>query len=50
MELSSKAENILRQIDDKTKLGDLRKIANDIKKDHDLAMELWANKIEKMND
>lgn len=42
MEFSSKAENILRQIDDKTKLGDLRKIANDIKKDHDLAMELWA--------
>lgn len=42
MELSSKAENILHQIDDKTKLGDLRKIAKDIKKDHDLAMELWA--------
>lgn len=42
MKLSSKAENILNQIDDKTKLGDLRKIANDIKKDHDLAMELWA--------
>ncbi|MFC6100278.1 DNA alkylation repair protein [Olivibacter domesticus] len=42
MKLSSKAENILNQIDDKTKLGDLRKIANDIKKDHDLAIELWA--------
>ena len=42
MNLSSKAEKILKQIDDKTKLGDLRKIANDIKKDHDLAMELWA--------
>lgn len=42
MELSSKAENILNQIDDKTKLGDLRKIAKDIKKDHDLALELWA--------
>lgn len=42
MELSSKAENILHQIDDKTKLGDLRKIANDLKKDNDLAMELWA--------
>lgn len=42
MKLSSKAENILDQIDDKTKLGDLRKMANDIKKDHDLAMELWA--------
>ena len=42
MKLSSKVENILDQIDDKTKLGDLRKIATDIKKDHDLAMELWA--------
>ena len=42
MKLSSKAENILGLIDDKAKLGDLRKIATDIKKDHDLAMELWA--------
>lgn len=42
MKPSSKAENILSQINDKTKLGDLRKISNDIKKDHDLAMELWA--------
>jgi hypothetical protein len=32
MKLSSKAENILNQINDKTKLGDLRKIANDIKR------------------
>ena len=29
---SSKAENILAQINSKTKLGDLRKIANEIKK------------------
>lgn len=42
MKLSSKAENVVSQIDDKTKLGDLRKIASDIKKHHDLAMELWA--------
>lgn len=42
MKLSSKAEKTLDQINDKTKLGDLRKIANEIKKDHDLAMELWA--------
>ncbi len=41
MKLSSKAENIFNLINDKTKLGDLRKIANDIKNDHDLAMELW---------
>lgn len=43
MEISSKAKNILAQISDKTtKLGDLRKIANDIKKDHELAMDLWS--------
>lgn len=43
MQLSSKAEKILTQIDHKeTKLGDLRKIATAIKKDHDLAMELWS--------
>ncbi|WP_079526184.1 DNA alkylation repair protein [Solibacillus isronensis] len=39
---SSKAENILLQINSQTKLGDLRKIAKDIKKDHELAMELWS--------
>src|SRR5687767_4499474 len=42
MKLSSKAEKILDQINSKTKLGELRKIAKDIKKDHDLAMELWS--------
>lgn len=42
MKLSSQAENILGQINIKTKLGDLRKIAKDIKKDHELAMELWS--------
>jgi 3-methyladenine DNA glycosylase AlkD len=38
----SKAVNILPQINSKTKLGDLRKIAKDINKDHELAMELWS--------
>src|SRR5687768_10567389 len=42
MKRSSKAEKILGQINTKTKLGDLRKIAKDIKKDHQLAMELWS--------
>ncbi len=42
MKFSSKAENILNQISAKTKLGDLRKIAKDIKKDHELAIELWS--------
>jgi 3-methyladenine DNA glycosylase AlkD len=44
MKLSSKAENILGRIDAKTKLGDLRKIAEHIKKDHELAMELWSTR------
>lgn len=45
MKLSTKAENILKQISDKnTKLGDLRKIAKEIKKDHQLAIELWSTK------
>ena len=43
MKLSSKAQIILSEIDQKkTKLGDLRKIAKEIKKDHELAMELWS--------
>lgn len=42
MELSLKAKNIMAQISDKnTKLGDLRKIASGVKKDHELAVELW---------
>ena len=44
MKRSSNAENILGQINSKTKLGDLRKIAKDIKKDHELAMELWSTR------
>lgn len=42
MELSSKAVNIYSKINQNTKLGDIRKIAKEIKKDHDLAMELWS--------
>ena len=42
VKLSSKAKNILSQINSKTLLGDLRKIAKEIKKDHELAMELWS--------
>lgn len=44
MKFSSKAENILGQIHpDTTKLGDLRKFAMNIKKDHELARELWSS-------
>ena len=43
MTLSPKAQEIYSQINTKdTKLGHLRKIAKEIKKDHKLAMELWS--------
>jgi 3-methyladenine DNA glycosylase AlkD len=43
MRLSSNAEKLFAQINSKaTKLGELRTIAKDIKKDHQLAMELWS--------
>ncbi|SDF59186.1 DNA alkylation repair enzyme [Dyadobacter soli] len=42
IKLSSKAENILDQITTKTKLGELRSTAKDIKRDHELALELWS--------
>ena len=42
IKLSSKADNILSQINSNTKLGDIRKIAKEIKRDHELAMELWS--------
>lgn len=42
MKRSIQAENIYQQISAPgTQLGDLRKIAKEIRKDHDLAMELW---------
>ena len=43
MNLSPKAQKISSQINPKTtKLGDLRVIAKEIKKDHELAMEIWS--------
>lgn len=43
MKLSPKVKNIFDQLNtENTKLGDLRTIAKDIKKDHELAMELWS--------
>lgn len=43
MKLSPKAKNIFDQLNtENTKLGDLRILAKDIKKDHELAMELWS--------
>jgi 3-methyladenine DNA glycosylase AlkD len=44
MKFSPKAQRILSQIgSETTKLGDLRVIAKEIKKDHELAMELWSS-------
>lgn len=43
MKISSRSKEIYTKINQETtKLGDLRKIAKDIKKDHELAMELWS--------
>lgn len=42
MKFSLKAEEILDQINAQTKLGDLRIIAREIRKDHELALELWS--------
>ena len=43
MSLSTKAANIYSRISqENTKLGDLRKIAKEVKKDHELALELWT--------
>lgn len=43
MTLSPRAAKVYAQINsENTKLGDLRKIAKEIKKDHKLAMELWS--------
>lgn len=43
MKPSSKATQIFSKINPVTKLGELRKIAKEIKRDHELAMELWAS-------
>ena len=43
MELSAEAKKLYTQISQDTpKLGDLKKIAKEIKKDHELALELWS--------
>ena len=43
MKLSADAKKIYNQINsDSTKLGDLKKLAKQIKTDHELALELWS--------
>lgn len=42
---SQRAEAIIAQLSEpKTKLGDIRNLAKQIKKDHPLALELWSSK------
>jgi len=40
--LSTKALSIYSEINENTKLGDLRKVAKEIKIDHELSLELWS--------
>ncbi|MEP0365765.1 MAG: DNA alkylation repair protein [Cyclobacteriaceae bacterium] len=42
MKLSNKARHIQSNINENTKLGELRKIAKEIKVDHELSLELWS--------
>lgn len=43
MALSARAKKIISEItDEETKLGDIKKRGKEIKKDHNLAMELWS--------
>ncbi|ANQ50179.1 DNA alkylation repair protein [Flammeovirga sp. MY04] len=43
MKLSEKTQSIYDQINsDTTKLGDIKKLAKEIKKDHEMALELWT--------
>ena len=44
MSFSKKVEQILSEITKKSKLGDIRKLAKELKMDHDLALELWSKK------
>jgi 3-methyladenine DNA glycosylase AlkD len=44
MQVNLKIENILAQLHDNTKLGDIRNLAKTIKKDHSLAEALWETK------
>lgn len=41
--LSKKAKDIIEQTKGLSKLGDLRKIAKEIKVDHELGLELWSS-------
>ena len=42
MALSTKAENVLADITESSSMGALKKVAKTIKRDHELAIELWG--------
>lgn len=42
MAISARAKKIAAEFADQPKLGDIKKRGKEIKKDHDLAMELWS--------
>ena len=42
MALSVRAKKIIAELDNEPKLGDIKKCGKEIKKDHDLAKELWS--------
>lgn len=45
MKLSAKAKKAYDQVkDEATKMGDIKKLAKEIKQDHELAMELWSTR------
>lgn len=44
MSRSRKANEIVAQLTPGIKLGELKKLAKEIKRDHDLALELWSTK------
>lgn len=41
---TSEVAAILKEFDEKTKLGDIKKLAKVYKKDHELAIQLWSTK------
>ncbi len=43
MAVSQKAKELIAKLGDGTRLGDIKKLAKDIKIDHALAQELWAH-------
>lgn len=42
MALSKRAKKIISELADEPKFGDIKKLGKEIKKDHELALELWS--------